>query len=311
MENYIKKRYKDFLTLKDYSKEDIEYIINLSAKIKKNKKLFKNLLNGKNIALLFDKPSTRTRLSFEIGILQLGGNCICLDSKNLQVSRGETLEDSARVFSKYLDGVVIRTFKQEKVEIFAGSSSIPIINGLTDLYHPCQILSDLFTIHELGLLQKELKFTYIGDSNNVLNSLLIGFAKLGLNITVGCPEKYRPSEKILNYVIEQSKISGSNIHITSNPVEAVKDADIIYSDVWISMGDEENSEKVHDLKKFQVNSKLLSYANENVKIMHCLPAHRGEEITSDILDGKKSIVWQQAENRLYAQKALLVYLYST
>lgn len=311
MGNNIKKRYKDFLTLKDYSKEDIEYIINLAIKIKNNKKLFRNLLVDKNIALLFDKPSTRTRLSFEIGILQLGGNCISLDSKNLQVSRGETLEDSARIFSKYLNGVVMRTFKQEKVEVFAGSSSIPVINGLTDLYHPCQILSDLFTLHELGLLKKELKFTYVGDSNNVLNSLLIGFAKLGLNITIGCPDKYRPSEEILNYAIEKSKISRANIYITSNPVEAAKGADIIYSDVWVSMGDEENNEKIHDLKKFQVNSKLLSYAKESVKVMHCLPAHRGEEITSDVLDGEKSIVWKQAENRLYAQKALLVYLYST
>ena len=311
MGNITKKRYKNFLTLKDYSKEDIQYIINLAVKIKNNKKLFRNLLFGKNIALLFDKPSTRTRLSFEVGIIQLGGNCICLDSKNLQISRGETLKDSAKVFSKYLDGVVIRTFKQEKVEIFASNSSIPIVNGLTDLYHPCQILSDLFTIYELGLLKKKIKFTYIGDSNNVLNSLLIGFTKLGLNITVGCPEKYMPSKEILNYTIEQSKISKSNIYITSNPVEAAKDADIIYSDIWISMGDEVNSGKINDLKKFQVNSKLLSYAKESVKVMHCLPAHRGEEITSDILDGTKSIVWQQAENRLHAQKALLVYLYST
>jgi len=310
MKDKIKKGHKDFLTLKDYTKEEIEHIIKIAVKVKKDRQLYKNLLSGKNLALLFDKQSTRTRLSFEVGIRQLGGNSIYLDSKSLQVSRGETFKDSAMIFSKYLDGVVIRTYKHETVEIFADNSSIPVINGLTDLYHPCQILSDLLTLYENGLLRKDIKFSYVGDSNNVLNSLLIGFTKLGLDITVGCPDNYRPSGEILSYVEKQSKNSGNSVYITSNPAEAAKNADAVYTDVWVSMGDDESSEKISYLKKFQINSGLLSHAKENVKVMHCLPAHRGEEITSDVLDGDKSIVWQQAENRLYAQKALMVYIYS-
>ncbi|MCL4417063.1 MAG: ornithine carbamoyltransferase [Actinobacteria bacterium] len=306
----MKIRKKDFLTLKDYSKEEILNLINLAAKIKKDKKLYSDLLKSKSIALLFDKPSTRTRLSFEAGIEQLGGNCIYLDAGTLQIKRGETIQDSAKVFSGYLDGLVVRTFKQETVEEFAKNSTIPVINGLTDLYHPCQILSDLFTIREFGMLNKDLKFTYVGDCNNVSNSLLVGFAKLGIDMTIGCPETYEPSEDVINYVMCQAKESKSNIHITNDPLKAVENADIIYTDVWISMGDEDSEEKIKALTKFQVNSKLAHYAKPGVKIMHCLPAHREQEITSEIMDGKNSIVWQQAENRLYAQKALLVYLFS-
>lgn len=310
MEIKISQNCRHFLTLKDYTKKEIEDLIKLAAKIKKNKKMYKNLLQGKSIALLFEKPSTRTRLSFETGIYQLGGNCIYLDSKSLQIKRGETIEDTARVFSRYLDGVVIRTFDQKRVELLAKNSTIPIINGLTDLYHPCQALSDLFTLYELGLLKKDIKFTYVGDSNNVLNSLLIGFSKLGLDINVGCPQKYSPIKEVLDYVLELSRSSGSNVKIYYDPMEAVKDADVVYTDVWVSMGEERVDEKISEFRKFQVNSKLLSYAKKNVKVMHCLPAHREEEITSDVIDSENSIVWQQAENRLHAQKALFVYLYT-
>ena len=306
----MKNKQKDFLTLKDYSREEILYILNLAAKIKEDKKLYSDLLKSKSIALLFDKHSTRTRLSFEAGIEQLGGNCIYLDASTLQLKRGETVQDSAKVFSGYLDGLVIRTFKHETVQVFAKNSTIPVINGLTDLYHPCQILSDLFTIQELGMLDKNLKFTYIGDCNNVSNSLMIGFAKLGIDMTIGCPGAYKPSEDILEYATHLAKERGSIINITDDPTKAVENADIIYTDVWISMGDEDSEEKTKALTKFQVNSKLAHYAKPDVKIMHCLPAHRGQEITSEVMDGENSIVWQQAENRLYAQKALLVYLYS-
>ena len=306
----MKNKQKDFLTLKDYSREEILYMIALAAKIKEDKKLYSDLLKSKSIALLFDKHSTRTRLSFEAGIEQLGGNCIYLDASTLQLKRGETVQDSAKVFSGYLDGLVIRTFKQETVEVFAKNSTIPVINGLTDLYHPCQILSDLFTIQELGMLDKNLKFTYIGDCNNVSNSLMIGFAKLGIDMTIGCPGAYKPSEDIMKYAARLAKENGSSINITDDPLKAVENADIIYTDVWISMGDEDSEEKTKALTKFQVNSKLAYYAKPDVKIMHCLPAHRGQEITSEVMDGENSIVWQQAENRLYAQKALLVYLYS-
>ena len=306
----MKNKQKDFLTLKDYSREEILYMIALAAKIKKDKKLYSNLLKSKSIALLFDKHSTRTRLSFEAGIEQLGGNCIYLDGSTLQLKRGETVQDSAKVFSGYLDGLVIRTFKHETVQVFAKNSTIPVINGLTDLYHPCQILSDLFTIRELGMLDKDLKFTYAGDCNNVSNSLMIGFAKLGIDITIGCPGAYKPSGDIMEYAARLAKENGSSINITDDPTAAVENADIIYTDVWISMGDEDSEEKTKALTKFQVNSKLAHYAKPGVKIMHCLPAHRGQEITSEVMDGENSIVWQQAENRLYAQKALLVYLYS-
>lgn len=306
----MKNKQKDFLTLKDYSREEILYILNLATKIKEDKKLYSDLLKSKSIALLFDKHSTRTRLSFEAGIEQLGGNCIYLDASTLQLKRGETVQDSAKVFSGYLDGLIIRTFKQETVEMFAKNSTIPVINGLTDLYHPCQILSDLFTIQELGMLDKNLKFTYVGDCNNVSNSLMIGFTKLGIDMTIGCPGTYKPSEDIMEYAMHLAKENGSNINITDDPIKAVENADIIYTDVWISMGDEDSEEKIKALTKFQVNSKLAHYAKPDVKIMHCLPAHRGQEITSEVMDGENSIVWQQAENRLYAQKALLVYLYS-
>ncbi|MBC8390898.1 MAG: ornithine carbamoyltransferase [Actinobacteria bacterium] len=299
---------KDFLTLKDYSKEEIEYLLDLSGKIKKDKNSYSKVLEGKNIAMLFDKHSTRTRLSFEVGINQLGGNSIYLDSKNLQISRGETYQDTAKIFSRYLDGVIIRTYSQEIVDIFAKYGTIPVINGLTDIYHPCQILADMLTLKELGLLNKDLKFIYIGDSNNVTNSLIIGFSKLGINITIGCPEKYSPPEEIIEYARNQKE--GSKLNLVHDPVKAVSNADVVYTDVWLSMGVEINKQKLTDLKSYQVNYKLLKYAKEEVKVMHCLPAHRGQEITSEVLDGKNSIVLQQAENRLHAQKALLVYLYA-
>lgn len=299
---------KDFLTLKDYSKEEIEYLLDLSGKIKKDKNSYSKVLEGKNIAMLFDKHSTRTRLSFEAGVNQLGGDSIYLDSKNLQISRGETYQDTAKVLSKYIDGLVIRTYSQETVDIFAKYGTIPVINGLTDIYHPCQILSDMLTLKEMELLNKDLKFTYVGDSNNVTNSLIIGFSKLGIDITIGCPQKYSPPEEIIKYARNQKE--GSKLNLVHDPVKAVSDADVVYTDVWLSMGDEKNKQKLTDLKSFQVNYKLLKYSKEEVKVMHCLPAHRGQEITSEVLDGKNSIVLQQAENRLHAQKALLVYLYA-
>jgi len=301
---------KDFLTLKDYSKEEILYLLSLAADIKKEKELFSDRLKGKNIAMLFDKHSTRTRLSFEVAISQLGGNCIYLDAASLQIKRGETIKDSAIVFGRYLDGLVIRTFSHETIEVFADYSNITVINGLTDMYHPCQALSDLFTIGEFGLLEKELKFTYLGDCNNVSNSLMVGFSKLGLDLTLGCSKKYGPSAEILQYCQKQAAKSGSKINIINDPFDAVECADIIYTDVWISMGDKDSAEKVKELSAFQVNSKLLAYAKPGVKVMHCLPAHREQEITSEVLDGNHSVIWQQAENRLHAQKALLVYLFS-
>jgi ornithine carbamoyltransferase len=307
----IKRTKKDFLTLLDYSKEEINYLLYLAGDVKQNNAKYSEILKNKNIALLFDKPSTRTRLSFEVGINQMGGSCLVLDSKTMQIGRGETYADTAKIFDAYLDGVVIRTFRQTDIETVASNCSIPVVNALTDSYHPCQILSDLFTLYERDLLfKKDLKFVYLGDSNNVLNSLLIGFTKLGINITVGCPKEYEPGKALMETLREMSIKSKNEIIVENNPLRAVKDADVVYTDVWVSMGDEESSQKIYDLKPFQVNKKLLSEAKKDVLIMHCLPAHRELEITSEVLDSKNSIVWTQAENRLYAQKALLALLYS-
>ena len=298
---------KDFLTLKDYSGDKIEYILNLSVKIKRNKDKYSNILKGKNIALLFDKHSTRTRLSFEVGINQLGGKAVILDSKILRLGRGESYKDTAKIFSLYVDGVIIRTFKQETLDIFAKYGNIPVINGLTDTYHPCQVLADMLTLKERGMLNKKIKFVYIGDSNNVSNSLIIGFSKIGIDMTIGCPEKYSPDEEILEYAGNQKQ--GSDINVINNPVDAVSNADIIYTDVWLSMGQETDKFKLKELEKYQVNSDLLKYAKKEVKIMHCLPAHAGQEITSEVLEGKNSIVLEQAANRMHAQKGLLAYIY--
>jgi len=302
-----KKDKKNFLTLKDYSKIEIENILDLSEKIKKNKKKYSRVLDGKNIALLFDKHSTRTRLSFEVGIDQLGGNSVYLDSKNLQLDRGEIYQDTAKILSIYLDGVVIRTFKQETVECLAEYGDIPVINGLTDSYHPCQVLSDLLTLKELGMLKKGLKFTYVGDCNNMTNSLIIGFLKMGIGITIGCPENYLPTAEMMEYI--KNNKGSSSVDFVFDPVKAVKDSDVLYTDVWLSMGDKVNKQKIKELEKFQVNNELIKNAKKEVKIMHCLPAHRGQEITSEVLESKNSIVLMQAENRLYAQKGLLVYLF--
>ena len=300
---------KDFLTLKDYSGDEIEHILNLSVKIKRNKDKYSSILKGKNIALLFDKHSTRTRLSFEVGINQLGGKAVILDSKSLQLGRGESYKDTAKIFSLYVDGVIIRTFKQETLDIFAKYGNIPVINGLTDTYHPCQVLADMLTLKERGMLNKKIKFVYIGDSNNVSNSLIIGFSKIGIDMTIGCPEKYSPDEEILEYAGNQKK--GSDINVINNPVDAVSNADIIYTDVWLSMGQETDKFKLKELEKYQVNSDLLKYAKKEVKIMHCLPAHTGQEITSEVLEGKNSIVLEQAANRMHAQKGLLAYIYGS
>ncbi|MCJ7665850.1 MAG: ornithine carbamoyltransferase [Actinobacteria bacterium] len=303
-----KKDKKDFLTLKDYDSETIEYLLDLAGNIKNHPSKYRNVLEGRSIALLFDKKSTRTRLSFEAGISQMGGNAIYLDAKTLQLSRGETYGDTAKIFSGYVDAVIIRTFSQSTVEIFAKEGSIPVINGLTDMYHPCQILSDLFTIKETGLLKQGLKFTYMGDSNNVTNSLIIGLSKLGFGLTICSPPEYAPAHEILEYA---KSIGGSKIFVTTDPLKAVKDADIIYTDVWVSMGDSQSSRKIEILAGYQLNSELLKNASKDVTIMHCLPAHRGEEITDEVLDGTGSIVIRQAENRLYAQKALLAYIFKS
>lgn len=300
---------KDLLTLADYSKAEIAYILELAIKIKqkqKNGDLYQPL-KGKTLGMIFEKSSTRTRVSFETGIYQLGGMGLFLSSNDIQLGRGEPISDTAKVLSGYLDGIMIRTFSQQDVEDLAENASIPVINGLTDDYHPCQVLADLQTIKEVKGGLEGLKLAYIGDGNNMAHSLMIGCAKMGLDVAVAAPKDYQPNAEIVK---EAQAFAGDNeVLVTEDATEAVRDADVIYSDVWASMGQEaEQKEREKAFAHYQVNQELISYAKQDAIFMHCLPAHRGEEVTADIIDGPQSVVFQEAENRLHAQKALMVAL---
>ena len=294
---------KDFLALHDLSSGEIADLLRRSIDLKSGKDKNSCPLIGKSIGMIFEKPSTRTRVSFETGIYQLGGNAICLNSSELQLGRGETLADTARTLSRYLNGLVIRTFAHEIVEEFSLNSSIPVINGLSDLHHPCQILADLMTIYEKKGKLKGIKMAFIGDGNNVCNSLISAASLMEFNLTVACPEGLEPEAKILEAAKSSAK---SEIIILRDPKEAVGRADVVYTDVWVSMGQENSSlAKKNKLKDYQINSRLLECSKKDVIVLHCLPAHRGEEITDEVMDGPHSVVFDQAENRLHTQKALL------
>jgi len=297
---------KDFLTLNDLKKDEILKILDLTEKLKKRP--IRDYLHGKVFCLFFEKASTRTRISFASGIKQLGGSTVYLDKKTSQLSRGETIEDTVRVLERYVDAIIARVYSHQTLETMSKCTNIPIINALSDLTHPCQILSDLFTIKEKFKSFKGLKLAYVGDGNNVCNSLLLGCSKVGIDISVASPADFEPNRDIIHRAIDYTKISKSDIVLTEDPKKAVKNANIIYNDTFISMGTEK--EKMKRLKvfipKYQVNDKLLSFAASDVLYMHCLPAHRGEEVTYDVIDGPRSIVIDQAENRLHVQKALLV-----
>ncbi|RCW73081.1 ornithine carbamoyltransferase [Saliterribacillus persicus] len=300
---------RDFLTLADYSKAEISYLLELSKRIKqkrKNGEIYEPL-KGKTLGMIFEKSSTRTRVSFEAGIYQLGGTGLFLSSNDIQIGRGELISDTAKVLSGYLDGIMIRTFAQKDVEDLAENASIPVINGLTDVYHPCQVLADLQTIQEVKGSLEGLKLAYIGDGNNMAHSLMIGAAKMGIDVAIAAPKEYQP----LNAVTELATgfAENSQVVVTEDVVEAVANADVIYSDVWASMGQEaEQAKREKAFATYQVNKELFSHANKDAIFMHCLPAHRGEEVTADIIDGPQSVVFQEAENRLHAQKALMVAL---
>ncbi|MCM8784809.1 MAG: ornithine carbamoyltransferase [Candidatus Omnitrophica bacterium] len=298
---------KDFLKIKDLSKEEIFRIFDITKyfkSLKKEKKITDHLKNL-TIGLLFSKPSTRTRLSFEVAIYQLGGFPIYLASESTQISRGESIKDTARVISKYIDGIIIRTYSQEEIEEFAKYSEIPVINALTDLYHPVQILCDFYTIYEKKGILENIKITYIGDGNNICNTLIEGCDLLGIEIRVSCPEEYMPDEKVIKN-LSNKKI----LKISSIPDAFIEDADIIYTDTWVSMGDEKEREKrLKIFKEYQINKKLLKKAKKDFLFMHCLPAHRGEEVVDEIIDSPNSIVIEQAENRLYTQKGLLCFIF--
>ena len=298
---------KDLLKLLDLSKEEIIHILNVGDQMKYNQKhgLVHNYLQGKSLAMIFEKNSTRTRVSFETGMYQLGGHALFLSSKESQIGRGEPVEDTARVLSRYCDGIMIRTYSQAEVEKLAQYADIPVINGLTDFSHPCQVLADLMTVREHQSKLEGLNMCFIGDGNNMMNSLIVGALKTGMSIDVACPEGYEPPKEILDFAAEY----GDKFHMYRNPMDAAKDADVVITDVWASMGQEEEAKKrALAFEGYQINKELMSVAKSDAMILHCLPAHRGEEITADVFEEHAAEIFEEAENRLHAQKAVLVTL---
>lgn len=302
---------RDFLEMDDYSTEEIQYLIDLAIELKrkqKNGEVYEPL-KGKTVGLIFEKSSTRTRVSFEVGTYQLGGHALFLSKNDIQLGRGETIADTAGVMSRYLDGIMIRTFGHDKVVDLAKYASIPVINGLSDLAHPCQVLADYQTIYEHKGKLQGIKLAYVGDGNNMAHSLMIGGAKLGVHVSISSPEGYEPDAAVVQQAGEFAKATGAIIEVVRDPKAAVQDADVIYSDVWASMGfEEEQKQRELAFKDYQVNEQLASYAKNDYVFMHCLPAHRGEEVSEGVIDGKHSIIFDQAENRLHAQKALMAAL---
>lgn len=294
---------RDYLKVFDLSKEEFISLIYRAIELKSGKDYSKCPLIGKSIGMIFEKPSTRTRVSFEVAIYQLGGHSVYLSPKELQLSRGETIKDTAQVLSRYLNAVVIRTFSHSTIKEFAKWSEIPVINALTDLHHPCQAMADMMTVLEKKGRLKGIKIAYIGDGNNVANSLIEACALTESKINIATPKGCEPNKDS----IEKAKTL-IELNLFNDPYEAVSDADVVYTDVWLSMGEENNASKKEKFKKFQINSELFKKAKSDAIVMHCLPAHRGEEITDDVLDGPQSVVLDQAENRLHTEKAILEFL---
>ncbi|MEW6701265.1 MAG: ornithine carbamoyltransferase [Bacteroidota bacterium] len=302
---------KSLISIADLSIEEIYQIFDVSKTLKE--KLYTGephkLLEGKTLGMIFAKPSTRTRVSFEVGIYQLGGTGLYFGPNDLQLKRGETIADTAKVLSRYLNGIMIRTFNHQDVVDLARYGSIPVINGLTDLLHPCQVLADLFTILEKRRTLQGLKLAYIGDGNNMAHSLLNGCSKVGMDISIAAPKGYKPNEDIVKKAAGSAKYMGSKVEILDSPIEAVKNADVIYTDVWASMGQEaEAKERAKKFDGFQVNIEMVKHAKDDYLFMHCLPAHRGEEVTDEICDSPNSIIFDEAENRLHVQKAIMALL---
>lgn len=300
---------KDFLALTDLQTDEILYLLEEAKELKSLQKQGKPhpYLSGKVLGMIFEKASTRTRVSFEVGMLQLGGHAIFLSPKDLQLGRGESISDTAKVLSRYIDCMMIRTFSHSTAEELAEHATVPVVNGLTDLHHPVQVMADLLTIQEHKGKLAGLKMCYLGDGkNNVTHSLIEGAAKVGMHISVASPPGYLPDGKITEKAIESAKLTGSKITFTHNPVEAITDTDIVVTDVWTSMGLEAETEKrLKDFAPYQVNAEICQHAKPDYIFLHCLPAHRGEEVTAEIIDGPHSVVFDEAENRLHAQKAIL------
>lgn len=296
---------KHLLKMLDLSKEEILDILNLADQLKYENKngIEHHILKGKTLGMIFQKSSTRTRVSFETGMYQLGGQALFLSNRDLQIGRGEPVQDTARVLSRYLDGIMIRTFEQKEVEDLAKYSSIPVINGLTDFCHPCQVLADLMTIREFKGRFEGLKMCYIGDGNNMANSLIVGGLKVGMEVSIACPKDYQPAAEVLEF----AKGYGDKFSMTDVPLEAAKDADVLFTDVWTSMGEEAETEKRKiAFKGYQINDDIMAVAKADAMVQHCLPAHREEEITEKVFEAHANEIFEEAENRLHAQKAVMV-----
>lgn len=301
-------RGRDFLALLDYTTEELQALLEFAAALKDEQRrgIPHPLLAGKSLAMLFRKASTRTRISFEVGIQQLGGFAIHLPPNELQIGRGETIEDTARVLSRYVDGIIVRTYEQQEIEDLAQHASIPIINGLTDLLHPCQVMADLLTIQERRGELKGLRLVYVGDGNNMAHSLMVGGAKFGMHVCVCTPEGFGPDPEILASAQTCAAETGGSVEVAHDPMEAAVGADILYTDVWVSMGQEsEEQDRRKAFAGFCIDDALIQQAKSDVLVMHCMPAHRGEEITAEAFEGPHSVVFDQAENRLHAQKAIM------
>ena len=304
---------KDFISLHELTSNEIKELLELSINMKKDLKkgIQHKILKGKTLGMIFSKSSTRTRVSFEVGMTQLGGYPLFLSANDIQLGRGETIYDTAKVLERYLDGIMIRTFSHDDVVELAQHANIPVINALTDLLHPCQVLADLQTIYEKKGTFKNLKFTYIGDGNNMAHSIMYGCGKMGIDCSIACPDGYMPNQQVVDNAKEDFQKSGADLVITNDAKEAIKDADIVYTDTWVSMGQEnEKQERQKIFMPYQVNKELFLFAKEDALFMHCLPAYRGFEVTSDIIDGKNSVIFDEAENRLHAQKAIMATLMS-
>ncbi|MGH3665932.1 MAG: ornithine carbamoyltransferase [Egibacteraceae bacterium] len=299
---------RDYLTVDALSIPELAKVLDLADELKADRRR-RDDLGGASVGMIFEKPSTRTRVSFEVGIHELGGRAVVLNAGDLQLGRGETVEDTARILSRYLQALVVRTFAQSRLEALASAGTIPVINALSDFSHPCQALADLQTIREYKGRLGGLKLTYLGDGNNVAHSLLKAGAMAGMHVAVGCPAGYEPIPQVIQTAQQLAATTGGRITVTADPLEAARDADVVYTDVWASMGQEgDHDARLLMFRPFQVGYHVMEAARPDAIVMHCLPVHRGEEITADVIDGQQSVVWTQAENRLHSQKALLLFL---
>ena len=300
---------RDFLSMDDLSPLEINDLLDAADELKREPLAARSVIAGRQVALIFEKPSTRTRVSFEAAVTSMGGHAIVLRGDELQLGRGETIEDTGRVLSRYVDAIVVRTFGQDRLERLADAASVPVVNALSDFEHPCQCLADLQTIREKRGSLSSIRLAYIGDGNNVAHSLMVGGAKVGADVVVACPEGYEPFPQVLERANDIGAATGGKAAVTQVVAEAASNADVLYTDVWASMGQEgESDDRKKVFAKYQVNSEVVGMASNDVIVMHCLPAHRGEEISADAIDGPRSVVWDQAENRMHAQKALLAWL---